>query len=85
MPYNYLGAVYALENRYGEAEEAYKKALKLDPDYGRAYHNLGDLYAAQGRVEPAIEAYHKFIQRWRGDPRFVELAESKIQDLKDRP
>ncbi len=84
-PYNNLGAVYALENRYGEAEKAYKKALELDPDYGRAYHNLGDLYAAQGKAKPAIRAYQEFIKRWTGDPRFVELAESKIQDLKDRP
>ncbi len=83
--YNNLGAVLALQGRLSEAEEAYSQALRIRPDYARPYHNLGDLYAAKKDTASAVDAYEKFIQTWKGDTRFLELARRKIRDLKGNP
>jgi len=52
-PY-YLGIAYNAVKNYDKAEEAYKKAIALDPNYTEANINLGGLIMNQG-----IELYNK--------------------------
>jgi tetratricopeptide (TPR) repeat protein/O-antigen ligase len=83
--HNNLGALLVELGRYKEAEAAYREALRIRPGYARAYHNLGDLYAAQGDTQRAVDAYRLFLEAWRGDERFLELARTKIRNLKGTP
>jgi len=43
--------------RYGEAEEAYRKALSLAPHFPEAYFNLGNVLREIGRLDAAEEMY----------------------------
>jgi len=43
-PYFQLGIIYNAQKRYGEAIEAYRKALELKPDYAVAWSNMGNIY-----------------------------------------
>ncbi len=41
-----LGHVYYEQGAYGRAVTNFQKAIALDPDYVKAYHNLGLAYEA---------------------------------------
>jgi tetratricopeptide (TPR) repeat protein len=43
--------------RYDEAESAFKKAVRLDPDYDAAFFGLGQTYMATKRYDQALGAY----------------------------
>lgn len=43
--------------RLEEAEAAYRRALDLEPGFGRCWQHLGDLLRDRGRAEAADEAY----------------------------
>lgn len=64
-------AYFALANlnlkigKYGEAEGAYKKAIRLGPSYGRFYNNLGWLYMETGRLKEAAAMALEAITRDR--------------------
>nr|VFK42464.1 MAG: Tetratricopeptide repeat-containing protein [Candidatus Kentron sp. TC] len=48
-PHNNLAAIYAVNEKYQEAEDALEKAISVNPSYGIAWENLGDIrirYAA---------------------------------------
>jgi tetratricopeptide (TPR) repeat protein len=42
---------------YEEAIEAYKQAIKIDPDYALAYYGLGLAYANLNDTDSALEQY----------------------------
>jgi predicted Zn-dependent protease len=44
------------------AEEAYKKALAVDPANAKTYLGLGQLYEKTNRGKEALEAYEKYLQ-----------------------
>ena len=48
--------------QYKDAEQYFKKAIELDPDYAEAYANLGALYAKFKDYNKAIALYQKSIQ-----------------------
>lgn len=52
--YYNIGYIYMLEQNYVKAEEAFTKALKVDPDFGEALFNRGVTYIKQERVQQAI-------------------------------
>lgn len=56
--YWYLGNAYFMQQKFGQAEAAYKRALEIEPGYELAKKNLGALYQqaqAMGRkIEPAV-------------------------------
>jgi len=52
---NRLGAIYGRRNRLAEAEEQFKRAIALKPDYAEAHANLGSVYGRTGRIEDAIK------------------------------
>ena len=56
-----LGDAYETTGKYGEAAEAYTKAVALKPDPGY-YNNLGNCLARTGKVDDALGAYQKAIE-----------------------
>ena len=53
--WHHLGNLYVKQERLPEAEQAFLKALDLDPDYGRTCANLGLVYTEWGRFELALK------------------------------
>jgi len=60
--YHKKGVSLSREGRFQKALSAFKKAVSLDPDYGKAYYNMGIAYTELDRVEKAIEAYRTAIE-----------------------
>ena len=54
--YNNLGVVYTRQKDWVKAEEAYKKAIALDPKSVDAYNGLSNAYNLQGKTKEAQEA-----------------------------
>jgi tetratricopeptide (TPR) repeat protein len=53
-----MGEAYLELNRFPEALEAFRQAIRLKPDFGRAYYNLGKSYLAMGNRDGALEQYN---------------------------
>ena len=51
-----LGLVYAERGETDKAEQAFRQALKLQPDFVPAYANLADMYRSLGREDDAEKA-----------------------------
>ena len=47
---------------YREAMEAFKQAIRIEPDYAEAYNNLGKTYVELGMYREAIEACKQAIR-----------------------
>jgi tetratricopeptide (TPR) repeat protein len=56
-----LGLVYANQEDYPKAVDAYEKALNLNPTAYRTWYQLGLIQAASGNFKTAIDAYQKSI------------------------
>ena len=56
---NSLGLVYLAKDRYGLAENHFKKALKLKTDYIHARNNLGATYLKQKKWNFAIKCFEE--------------------------
>lgn len=50
------------QGRYEKAIEAFKQAIRLNPDDADVYHVLGLVYAGLGRWQEAIESYKQAIR-----------------------
>lgn len=46
------------EDRFADAEAAYRRALALQPQFPEAHFNLGNVLREMGRLEAAAERYH---------------------------
>lgn len=60
--YCYLGVLYGVEERWGEARRALKTAIKLKPRYSGAHHDLGVIYMQSGQPKLALEAFEKAVE-----------------------
>lgn len=54
---------------YASAEQHYRKAIELAPQWGEPLHWLGSALEQQNKLEEACEAEHKAIQLMPSDPR----------------
>lgn len=80
--YNNLGWLYTQKGRYNEAELAYLRAVKADPDYANAYYNLGLLYDLHLNDElGAIEAFEKYVELGGEKSNSVR---KRLQDIRER-
>src|SRR5215510_1286355 len=52
----------AADRKYPEAIDAYKLAIRLDPNYAPAYGGLGDAYFNSGNSEQALSAYKEQVR-----------------------
>ena len=68
ITHRYLGAAYAGARSPAAAEDAYRTALRLWPDYPEAHVALGRLLAGEGRVDEGIEALEAGIRLQPGNP-----------------
>lgn len=60
--YLFLGNAYTYSGRLGEAVNAYRQAVHLNPDEVMAYTQLGVAYESLKRYEDAIKAYQLAIK-----------------------
>jgi tetratricopeptide (TPR) repeat protein len=59
--YNAMGVSYDCLGDHRRAIEAYKRALRLNPDLAYVQNNLGYSYLLQGNLDAAIHAFKKAI------------------------
>jgi len=59
--WNFVGVLYRLANRLGEAQTAYRKAIALEPKFAETYNNLANVLREQGELEAAVAAYRQAI------------------------
>ena len=62
MPGTTSGITYDNLNRYNDAIEAYRQALRINPEYADAWDNLGFAYRKLNRYNDAIEAYRQALR-----------------------
>ena len=60
--WNNVGTGEEKAGRYREAEQAYRKALAIDPELPDAWHNLGLVLRRSGRDDEATKAFEKAIE-----------------------
>ncbi len=49
--YNALGVILSKQKKYKDAEQAYRRAIEINPEYGVAYHNFGILLNEKEKFE----------------------------------
>jgi Tfp pilus assembly protein PilF len=59
---NNIGLCHARLGDRARAEEAYKRAIEIDPGYSKAYSNLATLYRDTGDLELAAANYRKALE-----------------------
>ncbi len=52
--FNGVGVTWRMRDDYKAALEWYKKALRVDPDFGDAYYNMACVYALSGQPDLAL-------------------------------
>ena len=62
-----IGSLYQEQQKFSEAEQAYRKALKLQPQFVPAYVNLAQMYSEQGREDDAVSLYHEGLTKVKGE------------------
>jgi tetratricopeptide (TPR) repeat protein len=61
--WNELGVLGRQQGRFADAEQAYLRAIELQPDYAAAYYNLAVLYEIYlPRPELALQNYERYLQ-----------------------
>ncbi len=58
----YLGVAYLEAGKWNDAAEAYKQAIKINPDYAEAHLGLGGAYTGLGKSDDAIGAFKQAIR-----------------------
>jgi predicted Zn-dependent protease len=56
------GGAAALAESSRQAEEAYRQAAELEPEFARTYRGLGFLYERAGQGPLAIEAFRRYLE-----------------------
>jgi tetratricopeptide (TPR) repeat protein len=80
--YNRLGIVARREGRFADAEQAYLRAIEIDPNHANAHLNLGvlcDLYLQQ--PQRALEAFERYLSL---SPAPDEKVSAWVKELKVR-
>jgi tetratricopeptide (TPR) repeat protein len=61
--WNQLGILDRQQGRFADAEQAYRRAIELEPGYATAYFNLAVLYELYvPRPDLALENYERYLQ-----------------------
>ena len=53
-----MGEAYYEISLTSDAVEAFKQAIRLKPDFGKAYYNLGRAYMAMKNRDAAVRQYN---------------------------
>ena len=57
-----LGIAYSDSEMFREAIEAFKQAVRINPEYEKAHYNLGTAYGKSGMLKEAIEGFKEAIR-----------------------
>jgi len=57
-----LGSLRARQNRFDEAIEQFRSAIRLDPKYPQAHYDLGVALSVKGQMDEAIEQYTEAVK-----------------------
>jgi Flp pilus assembly protein TadD len=79
--YHNLGLIRAQEGVLGEAEAAYKEALKRDPTMVEVYYSLGGLYLLMDEVEKSAEIFEAFLKSGSDNATLVRRTNSRLLQL----
>jgi tetratricopeptide (TPR) repeat protein len=60
--WNNLGVTYRKSGMNKEAIDAYKQAIRIDPDFADVHYDLGIAYSKSGMYKEAIKAYEQAIR-----------------------
>jgi tetratricopeptide (TPR) repeat protein len=66
-PINELGIAYRKQDKFKEAGDAFRRAIKLDDKYVIAHYNLAESEFRAGNIGEAQKAYNKVKQLGRRD------------------
>lgn len=76
--YYTLGLIQEKKQQYQEAEEAYLKALEMNPDYGDVLLSLGTLYEDHLKQDhKAADAYRRYVELGGTDGRASEFLKKR--------
>ncbi len=67
-----LGVWLMGQERWAEAEEALKEALRRDPTHAATYYQIGLLYETQGHTDKALTAFREG-EKLAADQRNLQL------------
>lgn len=82
--WNELGVLGRRQGRFADAEQAYLRAIQLEPDYAPAYYNLGVLYELYlPRPELALQNYERYLELGGADGVSNDV-EKWVADLRRR-
>ena len=57
-----LGTAYSILDQADKAIEAYREALRINPEYADAWYNLGGAYSRLNQIDKAITAYREALR-----------------------
>ena len=61
--WNELGVLHRQQGRFADAEQAYQRAIELEPGYALPYYNLAMLYELYiPRPDLALQSYEQYLQ-----------------------
>jgi len=82
---HYLGLIMLKdEKRSKDAEEFFRKTLRLQPDFSGAYKDLGNLYVQRGDYKNAVRMFRDFLRLQGGDKEAhyqIGFAYAMLKDL----
>lgn len=74
--YNNLGEVYRRMKEMKKAEQAYQKALEINPKYADAHYNIGTFYDSILRnPQKAVFHYRKYLELKPASPEAVQVSQ----------
>ncbi|HZR47732.1 MAG TPA: tetratricopeptide repeat protein, partial [Candidatus Manganitrophaceae bacterium] len=74
--FNNLGEVYRRSNEAKKAEQAYLRAIEINPKYADAHYNLGTLYDGVIRnPKKAAHHYRKYMELKPASPDSVQVGQ----------
>ena len=68
-PWYFIGEAYRFQEKYADAQDAYNRALELNPNFGPAYVGLARVKLA---LDPAADALEDLDAAVKKDPAFVD-------------
>jgi tetratricopeptide (TPR) repeat protein len=82
-PYSrtWLGIVYAAGGKHDRAEEEYRKAVAMEPDYEYAHYRLAQLCARLGRRDEAIAEYETVLRLVEPESARAKSVRAELQKL----
>jgi tetratricopeptide (TPR) repeat protein len=77
-----LGVIYHAQGRFQDAEDAFQRALELNPRYTEAALNLSVTYNDRGKYDQARDVYSRAVSSSVGQPNLLDrFARGKLANM----